>query len=76
MPIFDLMKRIPRLVRWIIATAIFFLLLMFLLRVGTYNTFKLPGAREQQVARAFWLGFRFDARIVGILSLLLLLAEE
>jgi phosphoglycerol transferase MdoB-like AlkP superfamily enzyme len=72
-PIFDNMKRIPRLVRWIFVTAIFFLGLMFLLRVGTYNTFKLPGAREQQIAKAFWLGFRFDARIVAVLALLLLL---
>lgn len=67
------MKRIPRLIRWIFATALFFFILMFLLRVAAFIVFAPPHLQGAAVLKSFWLGFRFDAREVGVLCLLLLL---
>ncbi|MEO5681345.1 MAG: LTA synthase family protein [Chitinophagaceae bacterium] len=67
------MQSIPRLIRWIAAVALFFFILMFLLRVSAYLYFAPPGLQAADAIKSFWLGFRFDAREVGLLCLLLLL---
>ncbi|MBK8953404.1 MAG: hypothetical protein IPM85_15230 [Chitinophagaceae bacterium] len=60
-----------RFIRWMLLTGSFFLTLMSLLRLVFHLVFIQAG--ETGFSRAFWIGFRFDARVVGILLLLLLL---
>ena len=67
------MQSIPRLVRWIFSVAIFLFVLMSLMRIAAYWYFSPPGLTVTQSLKAFWLGFRYDAREVSIISLLLLL---
>ncbi len=68
------MQAIPRLTRWLIFIALLFLLLMTLLRLAAYVYFAPPGSSIGDAAQAFVLGFRYDAREVSILCLLLLIA--
>ncbi|HTE13325.1 MAG TPA: LTA synthase family protein, partial [Chitinophagaceae bacterium] len=67
------MQSIPRLIRWIVVVALFFFILMFLLRIATYIYFAPPGLHVADVIKSFWLGFRFDAREVGVVCLLVLI---
>ncbi|MEP6725903.1 MAG: sulfatase-like hydrolase/transferase [Bacteroidota bacterium] len=67
------MQRIPRLIRWIISVALLFFILMFILRVVTCIYFAPPGLHAADAIKSFWLGFRFDAREVGVVCLLLLI---
>ncbi|MEP6748502.1 MAG: LTA synthase family protein [Bacteroidota bacterium] len=67
------MHTIPRLIRWIVAVALFFFILMFLLRVTTYFYFAPPALHITGAIKSFWLGFRFDAREIGIVCLLILI---
>lgn len=57
-----------RLLRWMLATGCFFLLLMTILRLVFNLVFKPAG--ESGLSRAFWMGFRYDARVVCIFLLL------
>lgn len=68
------MQTIPRLFRWIVLVAMFFFTLMFLLRAAAYIYFAPPGLHPADVLNSFWLGFRFDAREIGIVCLLILIA--
>ncbi|MEP7279665.1 MAG: sulfatase-like hydrolase/transferase [Bacteroidota bacterium] len=67
------MQRIPRLFRWIVSVALFFFVLMLLMRMITFIYFAPPGIWGAGLAKSFLLGFRYDAREVGILCLLLLI---
>ncbi len=67
------MQKIPRLVRWILSVALFLFVLMFVMRLCAYWTFKPAEMSFSSVSKALWLGFRFDAREVGIFCLLLLM---
>ncbi len=67
------MPKIPRLVRWLFCLAFFFLALMSTLRLGTYWTFKPDESSFGNTLPAFWLGFRYDARIVAIIILTMLI---
>ena len=67
------MAAIPRLVRWIFSVAVFLLVLMFLLRLCAWWYFKPAELSFGGAFSAFVLGFRYDAREVSILCLLLLL---
>jgi phosphoglycerol transferase MdoB-like AlkP superfamily enzyme len=67
------MQTIPRLVRWIVLVALFFFILMFLLRLATWAYFAPAGIHAAELLKAFWLGFRFDAREIGIVCLLMLI---
>jgi phosphoglycerol transferase MdoB-like AlkP superfamily enzyme len=67
------MQTIPRLIRWIVLVALFFFILMFLLRVATFVYFAPPGLHAGDAIKSFWLGFRFDAREIGIVCLLILI---
>ena len=66
------MTPVPRLNRWIVSLAGFFLVVMTLLRVGTYVAFVRERVPLSQTWPGFWLGFRFDARVVASAMLALL----
>ena len=68
------MLQVPRLIRWIGSLALFFLVVMTLLRVGTFFTLDRANLPASQLGPAFWLGFRFDARVIAsaLLPLLVL----
>ena len=66
------MTPVPRLIRWIVSLAVFFLVVMTLLRVGTYFAFVRERVPLAQAWAGFWLGFRFDGRIVASAMLPLL----
>ncbi|ULQ57286.1 LTA synthase family protein [Flavihumibacter rivuli] len=67
------MKNISRIVLWVLGIAFVLLAAMSAARLFTYYTFKLPGTADGPLGRAFWLGFRYDARVVAIIGLLVLL---
>jgi phosphoglycerol transferase MdoB-like AlkP superfamily enzyme len=67
------MQHIPRHIRWIISLAILFFVWLFLMRFIAWWYFKPTGVSFGTRLPVFWLGFRFDAREVGILTLLILL---
>jgi phosphoglycerol transferase MdoB-like AlkP superfamily enzyme len=69
----QIMHRIPRLSRLVIAVALFLFALMFLLRLAVWCFFHQPGEGLGSDFPAFVMGFRFDAREVAILCVLLLL---
>lgn len=62
----------PRLVQWSVSLAVCFMAVMTLLRLGTYLAFDHGAVSGGQVAAAFWLGMRFDARVVASAMLALL----
>lgn len=64
-------KILPRLIRWLLFNGLFFLLLMSLLRLIFHITFK-PHTEDSSFS-AFWIGFRFDARVVSVFLLIVLL---
>lgn len=68
------MNRIPRLIRWIVSVALLFFVLMSVLRAAAFVYFAPPGQHLASALSSFWLGFRFDAREVGVLCLLILLS--
>lgn len=67
------MHRIPRLARLILSVAVFLFVLMFLLRLTTWWYFHPPGAGFGGDFSSFTMGFRYDAREIGILCVVLLL---
>jgi len=67
----QLLKRVPRLIRWILATMLLFLLLMMLYRF--YFFFHYRGANRPFSGSAFLLGLRYDARIVSVMGLSMLM---
>ena len=67
------MPFISRLQRSVLALALFFLTIMTLLRAVTWFVFKPAGETPGAAWRSFVLGLRFDARIIAIPVVLLLL---
>ena len=65
------LQRIPRLVRWIVSVVLLFLLLMTLGRFIIFWKFNPPGKAFS--GSAFIMGLRFDARVVCVIGLLMLL---
>ena len=65
---------LPRFVRWLLSLAGLSLIALSLLRLVTWQIFGHGQLSLAQAAPAFWLGLRFDARIVaaGLLPVLLL----
>ncbi len=59
-----------RLIRWLLLSGVFFLAIMSLLRWVFHLVFKPVG--EQGSLASFWMGFRYDARVVCIFLLLVL----
>lgn len=66
------MHKIPRLIRWIGCLAILFLVWMFLMRCIAWWFFKPSDAPFFAPMPVLWMGFRYDAREAGILTLLML----
>lgn len=67
------MSRISPLLRWILSVSIFLLLVMTLARLVSYSVFAVPDKSDGSILPTFWLGFRYDARAVGILALVMLI---
>ena len=67
------MVRVPRLIRWILILDLFFMVVMSLLRLGTWFFFKTGQISFSDSIPAFVLGLRYDARIVAVFSLIMLL---
>lgn len=61
-----------KLIRWMLISGVFYLLLMSLLRLVFHLLFAPSG--ESPVIRAFWMGFRYDARVVCIFLLIMWVA--
>ncbi len=66
--------KIPKLVRWIFAVGIIFLLWMGLLRLVFYFVFNHAGNPISVLGGSFFLGFRFDLKMICFLLVFLLLA--
>jgi hypothetical protein len=66
------MLPVPILIRWTVLLAGFFLAVMSLLRVGTYLIFKHDTVTWAQAMPAFFLGWRFDVRVVAAAMLTVL----
>ena len=64
-------NRLPKLLRWIISTIFLLLLLMFLYRLLFFYTYSKPG--RPLPGSAILLGLRYDARVVSIIGLSMLL---
>lgn len=67
------MNSIPRLTRWIFSVAFSLFVLLFVLRMAIWWSFHPATLNFSTALRSFWMGFRYDAREVSIVSLLLLL---
>ena len=65
--------RIPRFARWLLYNSFFFLFIMFVLRIVLWQTMIKEGLPHTGLFKVFILGFRYDARIVAIVGLLLLI---
>ncbi len=65
---------IPRLPRWALFLGLWFLSILTLLRVAAHLSFGTGDAPVGRTAAAFWLGLRFDLRVVcyALLALLVL----
>jgi phosphoglycerol transferase MdoB-like AlkP superfamily enzyme len=63
--------KIPRYIVWIIQTGIIFLLLMSFLRWLLVIIFKTNISKTISLKAAYWLGMRFDLRVVAIMMLIL-----
>lgn len=63
---------VPRLLRWSGVLALVFLAVMSFWRLGTYLAFSGRQLSVGQALPAFWLGLRFDARVVAVVLLPLL----
>lgn len=58
-----------RLVRWVLAIAALWLLVLTMLRGATWWAFRTGGGSGADTLAIFWLGFRFDARVVAAVVL-------
>ncbi len=65
------LQRIPRLLRWILSVALIFLLVMTVSRLIIFWRFNPPGKAFS--GSAFILGLRYDARVVCIIALVMML---
>src|SRR4030095_10789662 len=68
-----MMNRIPKTLRWVISIAGVLILVFTLMRFGLYFAFNKQGNSFSDLIDAFWLGLRFDLRVVAIISLLILI---
>ena len=65
--------KLPRLVQWIALNGVIFLLLMSLFRLILVLAFKTTSAKSVSLIPSFLLGFRYDARMVGIAAMIIFL---
>ncbi|MEK7226794.1 MAG: hypothetical protein AAB221_14075, partial [Bacteroidota bacterium] len=62
----------PRLIRWIFITGFFFLLILSLFRLFFHLVYVPAG--EKDFIGVFWMGFRYDARVVCVFLFIVFLA--
>jgi len=67
------LPNIPKTVRLVFSIGIIFLLIMSLLRLALYISFSAQGHSFLSLLPSFLLGFRYDLRYAGILSVVLLI---
>jgi phosphoglycerol transferase MdoB-like AlkP superfamily enzyme len=67
----SLFRRIPFVIRWILQFTFLLLLLMFLYRWFFFHTYSQPGRPFS--GTAFILGLRYDARVVAVVGIVMLL---
>ena len=65
------LQRIPKLLRWIFSAVLFLLLIMTISRFLIYWKFNPPGKAFS--GSAFIMGLRYDARVVSVIALLMML---
>jgi phosphoglycerol transferase MdoB-like AlkP superfamily enzyme len=65
-------RRVPRLVKWILATGLVFLLLFTVLRIALFFFAGRQGYNLGDLGQVFFLGLRYDLRMVSILMLIML----
>lgn len=63
-----------RLVRWMLLNGLFFLLLLTILRIIFHIVFTPRG--EVAIGDALWMGFRYDARVVSVFLMIVLLLSS
>jgi phosphoglycerol transferase MdoB-like AlkP superfamily enzyme len=68
-----LWQRVPRLVRWILWTGLVFLVLFTVLRIALYFFSGRQGYGFGDLWDAYFLGLRYDLRMISILMLVMLL---
>lgn len=61
--------KIPRYIQWLFLTGIIFIVLMSLLRLSFVLAFRSPSTASVDLTGAYFLGLRFDLRMVCIVSL-------
>lgn len=66
-------ERVPRLVRWLFWTGLIFLALFTVLRVALYFFSGRQGYGFGELWESFFLGLRYDLRMVSLLMLVMLL---
>ncbi|NML23298.1 sulfatase-like hydrolase/transferase [Pseudoflavitalea sp. G-6-1-2] len=66
-------RRLPALVRWIGSIGLIFFILFTLMRLGMYLFFNKQGYSLGQLTDAFFLGARYDLRIISLVLLIILL---
>ncbi len=66
-----LINRIPGLLRWVVLSMLLLLVGMFCYRIFFFYTYSLPG--RSFTGSTFILGLRYDARIVSVIGLSMLL---
>src|SRR4051812_18011541 len=63
---------IPRVVKWTLTTGLIFLLVLTLMRICLFLFFNRQSHQVGDVVPSFWLGLRFDWRMVCVLMLFIL----
>jgi phosphoglycerol transferase MdoB-like AlkP superfamily enzyme len=63
---------VPRVAKWTLTTGLIFLLLLTLMRICLFLFFNRQSHHVNDVLPAFWLGLRFDWRMVCVLMLFML----
>jgi len=67
------MLPVPRIIKWLLYLDIFFLLVMSLLRLGTWWLLKTDQVYFNESIPVFLLGMRYDARVIGVFSAVILI---
>lgn len=67
------MVHLPKLIRWLLWTGLIFLVVFTLMRLGLYILSDQQSYGLGQLGGAFFLGLRYDLRMIGILMVAMLL---
>lgn len=66
------MKKLPKLIQWIISVGFIFLVLFTLMRIGLFAFFSRQNHSLGDVKDAFFLGLRYDLRIISLILVVML----